>query len=717
MKTNIAPRQVATNAGETQEFTIKANGKAFRALISTLYENKIQSIVREIWSNALDAHIAAGCADRPFSVTFPTMFNPTFIVRDYGVSLDHDQVMKLYTTVFESTKEDTNDATGKFGLGSKSPFAYTDTFSVVAIKDGVKRFYSAVIGKEGIPAIHFLGQEVTDEPTGLEVSFPIKNEDIRAFRNAAKRVSHGFDVKPHVIRSEEEDEFEGWPVLSVMTEGTDWKLLNGIIEGYRQQAYAKMGPVLYPINADAIEDLAAAERALLNSTIVIEFAMGELEMTPSREALSYGSDEPTVQSIRTKLSRIVKEMVSTFQSEYDAAATYWEACTMFRKHVRTNAPEPVREALRKHANWKGKPLVTEKKVLDRDLPGVEVCIMTGSRRSNAVYRFRRDSDPTIPMKDNTLFVIEEEGDQRAPSKIKHYYDSMANKPETIIWLRTRTPSRRYGPVGAIEKLQAFYDLIDGADIALVSEMPEAPRTYYGGGGTGERRRVQVRVWDGYDFDTRADVDYEDGGFYVPLERMEPQYPYGMESPRYMWKALVDAGVVPAGSTLYGAPKSLWKRFEGDQWVNIYDLAAEAFKKSKPKASLAKRALIMEVRGTSELRWLDDAVKLADLGDGVAREALEFYQRVCNYTVPEVEGFIKLAKAVGQGDVIEEWSKFDRTEIDYHVEALETYYPLLSTIRAGQRYGEKPVDKITEYVQMCDRIAEIDSQNVTTAAAA
>lgn len=200
MKTNVADRNVDVNVGETNEFTIKANGKAFRALISTLYENKVQSIVREIWSNALDAHIAAGNEDRPFLVTFPTMFNPTFIVRDFGVSLEHHEVMKLYTTVFESTKEDTNDATGKFGLGSKSPFAYTDTFSVCAIKDGQKRFYSAVIGKTGIPAIHFLGSEPTSEENGVEVSFPIKTDDIRAFRNAALRVSHGFSVKPEVIR-------------------------------------------------------------------------------------------------------------------------------------------------------------------------------------------------------------------------------------------------------------------------------------------------------------------------------------------------------------------------------------------------------------------------------------------------------------------------------------------------------------------------------------
>jgi hypothetical protein len=197
--------------------------------------------------------------------------------------------------------------------------------------------------------------------------------------------------------------------------------------------------------------------------------------------------------------------------------------------------------------------------------------------------------------------------------------------------------------------------------------------------------------------------------------MEPVYPGGMQSPRTMWRALIDAGVIPAGTTLYGAPKSLWKKFEGAQWVNIYDLAVEAFKNTKPKASVAKRAFISTVRATSELRWLNEAVNLSDLAQGPAREAVEFYQRVSNLTVPDVEGFIKLAEAVGQRSVVEEWSKVDRTEIDYHVEALETYYPLLSVIRDNTRYGEKPVDKLTEYVQMCDKVEAIDSQPTAAAA--
>ena len=310
-----------------------------------------------------------------------------------------------------------------------------------------------------------------------------------------------------------------------------------------------MGPVLYPINSNAIEDLEPAERALLKSTILIEFDMGDLEMTPSREALSYGSDEPTIPSIRAKLRRIVNEIVSTFQAEYDACSTYWEACVLFRTHVNAgSAPEPVRDALRKKAQWKGKQLVTDRQFQAHELPGIEACIMTGSKLNNSVFRFSKSPDPTIPFKNKTIIYIEEEAtDQRAPSKIKydHSRKDPANRPDTVIWLRTRTPSRRYAPVGTMEKLQAFYEVIEGAEIVMVADLPEAPRTVYGGGGSGVRSKVQVRLWDGYDFDTRVDVDYEDGGYYVPLERMEPIYPGGMESPRYMWKALIDAGVTYA----------------------------------------------------------------------------------------------------------------------------------------------------------------------------
>ena len=105
--------------GEKAYFTIAANGKAFRTLIDGLYSNKIRAVIRELCSNAADSHIDAG-QTKPFKVSIPTSLDPVFRVRDFGTALRHDQVMHLYTTIFQSTKEETNTQTGQLGLGSKS---------------------------------------------------------------------------------------------------------------------------------------------------------------------------------------------------------------------------------------------------------------------------------------------------------------------------------------------------------------------------------------------------------------------------------------------------------------------------------------------------------------------------------------------------------------------------------------------------------------------
>ena len=115
---------------QTSNFKIDATAKAFAILSDSLYSNKIKAVVREISTNAYDAHVAAGCPDKPFYVQIPTKLDTTFAVRDYGTGLSHDDCFGLYTTYFRSDKTDSNKAVGCLGLGSKSPFAYTDQFLV-----------------------------------------------------------------------------------------------------------------------------------------------------------------------------------------------------------------------------------------------------------------------------------------------------------------------------------------------------------------------------------------------------------------------------------------------------------------------------------------------------------------------------------------------------------------------------------------------------------
>jgi hypothetical protein len=101
-------------------FKFELNGMAFHAVIDGIYGDKVRAPIREYCTNAYDAHLAAGKGDVPFDVQLPSRFDLTFRVRDYGIGMSHDEIMGLYSTMFASSKRDSNDQVGMIGLGSKS---------------------------------------------------------------------------------------------------------------------------------------------------------------------------------------------------------------------------------------------------------------------------------------------------------------------------------------------------------------------------------------------------------------------------------------------------------------------------------------------------------------------------------------------------------------------------------------------------------------------
>ena len=151
MKINTNSNEVLTNTDASKSFKINASGHAFKILSSGVYEHKIKAVVRELGCNAYDSHVEAGKEDVPFLVHVPNTLEPWYATTDFGVGLSEQQVMNLYTTYFESTKQESNDLIGGLGIGSKSPFAYTDQFTVVSTYDGVCSTFSAYIGTNGFP--------------------------------------------------------------------------------------------------------------------------------------------------------------------------------------------------------------------------------------------------------------------------------------------------------------------------------------------------------------------------------------------------------------------------------------------------------------------------------------------------------------------------------------------------------------------------------------
>jgi len=153
MKLNSATKEVTrTGLADQGSFKIKASGKAFQILSDGLYSDKVLAIVRELSTNAWDAHVAAGTETTSFAIHLPNSLEPHFSIRDFGTGLSHEDVMVLYTTYFDSTKDDSNLFVGALGLGSKSPFSYAESFTVTSFFNGEKRAYAAFVGEldEGI---------------------------------------------------------------------------------------------------------------------------------------------------------------------------------------------------------------------------------------------------------------------------------------------------------------------------------------------------------------------------------------------------------------------------------------------------------------------------------------------------------------------------------------------------------------------------------------
>jgi hypothetical protein len=307
---------VLSNVGEIGEFRIRNSAKAFSILSSGLYANKIRAIIRELSCNATDSHVAAGRANTPFDVHLPNQLEPWFSVRDYGVGLDHDQVTQIYTTYFESTKTGSNDFIGALGLGSKTPFSYTDNFTVTAIKDCSKRIYSAFINAQGVPSIALMTDNDTDEPNGVEVKFSVNQYyDYTSFRREAETVFTHFKLRPVVSGC------NNFKVEEVVYE--DKNIVPGIhsVKGRGYQSVAIMGNIAYPIDVPSTDTTLGKLRDLLSCNLEIHFGIGELDFQASREGLSYIPQ--TVEAIKRKLEALNAQLATYVAKEADAISCLW----------------------------------------------------------------------------------------------------------------------------------------------------------------------------------------------------------------------------------------------------------------------------------------------------------------------------------------------------------------------------------------------------------
>src|ERR1044072_7874130 len=111
--------------GEVQESTnmeIDAESHVFlMRMLSKFYSDGIGSLIRETCRNALDSHRQCG-VNEPIIVSFKANKdgNYEFSVEDFGCGLDDKDVTNIISKYGKSTKRNSNNQLGAFGLGFKS---------------------------------------------------------------------------------------------------------------------------------------------------------------------------------------------------------------------------------------------------------------------------------------------------------------------------------------------------------------------------------------------------------------------------------------------------------------------------------------------------------------------------------------------------------------------------------------------------------------------
>jgi hypothetical protein len=305
--------------GEEIKFGIGKGKEAWvMRSMADLYSNRELACIREYSTNAYDANkelaLDNGTDIAPIEVTLPNAMNPYFTVKDQGVGMDRRELAEIYTQFGDSTKRDSDEFNGMLGFGSKSAIAYTNTFTVTSVKNGLKNV-GVVTRREDAMGGYLVTLKIivdnvpTSEHSGVAIQIPVHNW--REFEQKANDF-YRFWVPGTVIVNGRQPK---WAV----GEKIDTDLYYYANSQGNNTSYVVMGNVPYRIiNSDAL-----FPRGMNKISFVAYVPLGTVEFTPSREDLKYS--EHTKNNLKKIINDFVTKSVQTAKDEIAAATTHADA--------------------------------------------------------------------------------------------------------------------------------------------------------------------------------------------------------------------------------------------------------------------------------------------------------------------------------------------------------------------------------------------------------
>lgn len=414
-------KQVQTS-GNIQSASCTIDSEDMRYIASLLrnnYSDTILATMREIVANAIDVS-----GDRKPEVSLPTRLEPNFIVRDYGVGLSEEDMLGLYTKYGKSTKRDTNNAIGGFGIGRFAPLSYTESFIIVSVNDNVKSTYTIRVDENDDTVVSKMSSESTNEDNGIYVQVPIKSKDIDDFfktfnlfsyyvQKSVKIVNHKFEyLEPDFSN----DVFDGY----IGEARNYWNKSERL--DISNSPYVLMGDILYPVRK-------SSKYTKFVDGLVYKAEIGEFKLHHSREALEY--NDKTVEALSVASDKIRKSFVASGEKMMIKCNTLYEA-TEFHHTVFQSIQKNLFKQSTISLTWRGKQLSSEVFGFGSDLE-MKLISKTENgnmsmRETNQSYRYHGE-----PHKDR-FFVIDDNPSPRSPLNRL----SWINGDQTVVFITKPT---------------------------------------------------------------------------------------------------------------------------------------------------------------------------------------------------------------------------------------------------------------------------------------
>lgn len=298
---------------KAMNFSVSDDAELMNVLSKALYTDQQLAVVRETMCNAWDAHIDAGVTKRAIEITIN---QKELIVRDYGFGIPKAMIQPVYGTYGGSTKKSDGRVTGGFGLGCKSPFAYTDNFEVTSWSSADKEMTVYNMSKSnaeigGRPGIIPIVSAPTTEQ-GLQVRIKLNAAvDYVRFGKLVKRIASNGNMNA-IVNGEIVE------CLPFHEMSDNFLITDEPISDTDHLIMLRYGHVIYPIEAHdsyakALRDLVEMLGNMPNKgvswnnrktyKIIFQAEPDSISITPSREALSM--QEGTVAEIYNMITDFV----------------------------------------------------------------------------------------------------------------------------------------------------------------------------------------------------------------------------------------------------------------------------------------------------------------------------------------------------------------------------------------------------------------------------